>query len=198
MTTTLDPTPAGEPGTGPAPRATRTTRAARVAAACAASLALVGVAVWAPLSARLTGEEITLRVAPFDPIDPFRGAYVDLSYPDLPGASPEFDESFTEEEIKENEEEAQRLADERGTAYVPLTRQGEVWVGGPVQRTAPAEGLYLRCDDSSWRLECGIESWFLPQDEATGLEEAVRDGQAVATVKVDGSGNAALIGITVR
>ncbi|HET6952701.1 MAG TPA: GDYXXLXY domain-containing protein, partial [Acidimicrobiales bacterium] len=131
-------------------------------------------------------------------IDPFRGAYVDLSYPDLPAASPEFDESVTEEEMKENEEEAQRLEEERGTAYVPLTRQGEVWVGGPIQRTAPADGLYLRCDDSSWRLECGIESWFLPQDEAKGLEEAVQSGEAVATVKVDGSGNAALIGITVR
>lgn len=191
MTTALEPTPTGGPGTPRAPRTTRTTRAARVAAACAASLALVGVAVWAPLSARLTGEEVTLRVAPVDPIDPFRGAYVDLSYPDLPGASPELDEPVTEEE-------AEQQAEERGTAYVPLTRQGELWVGGPVQRTAPADGLYLRCDDSSWRLECGIESWFLPQDEAKGLEEAVRDGQAVATVKVDGSGNAALIGITVR
>ena len=198
MTTALEPTPGGDPGTGHASRTLHTTRAARVAAACAASLVLVGVAVWGPLSARLTGEEVTLRVAPVDPIDPFRGAYVDLTYPDLPGAVPGPDESFSEEEIKENEEEAQRLEEERGTAYVPLTRQGDVWVGGPVQRTAPADGLYLRCDDSSWRLECGIESWFLPQDEAKGLEEAVRGGQAVATVKVDGSGNAALIGITVR
>ncbi|HET6967000.1 MAG TPA: hypothetical protein VFI44_01930, partial [Ornithinibacter sp.] len=67
MTTALDPTPTGDPGAGRDPRpdrAGRTTRTARVAAACAVSLALVGVAVWAPLSARLTGEEITLRVAP--------------------------------------------------------------------------------------------------------------------------------------
>ena len=41
--------------------------------------------VWPPLSARLTGEEVALRVEPIDPIDPFRGAYVDLGYPDLPG-----------------------------------------------------------------------------------------------------------------
>jgi uncharacterized membrane-anchored protein len=73
-----------------------------------------------------------------------------------------------------------------------------VWVGGQVQRTPPADGLYLRCDDSKWRLECGIESWFLPQDEATALEDAVRGGTAVATVKVDGSGHAALTGIHVR
>ena len=199
MTNDTGTTDTGTTGTT-APTARRGPHAshtARVAAACAASLALVGVAVWAPLSARLTGQEVMLRVAPVDPMDPFRGAYVDLSYPDLP-ASGQFDETFTEEEIKQAEEEAQRLEAERGTAYVALTRQGDVWVGGPVQRTAPADGLYLRCDDSSWRLECGIESWFLPQDDALALEDAVRGGTAVATVKVDGSGHAALVGITVR
>ena len=205
MTTDLTPVPAGDPG-GPgdpgadrAPRTVRTpvaTRAARVAAACAVSLALVGVAVWAPLSARLTGEEITLRVAPVDPMDPFRGAYVELSYPDLPTAdgSQGPDGTF----VEPTEEEREALDAARGTAYVPLTRQGEVWVGGPVQRTAPADGLYLRCDDSSWRLECGIESWFLPQDDALALEAAVRGGTAIATVKVDGSGHAALTGISLR
>ena len=78
---------------------------------------------------------------------------------------------------------------------MPLTRQGDVWVGGAVQRTRPADGLYLTCDDSDWRLRCGIESLFLPQDEAAGLEAAVRAGTAVATVRVDGSGHAALVAV---
>jgi uncharacterized membrane-anchored protein len=160
-----------------------------VGAVVLAQLALVGVAVWAPLSARLTGDQVVLRVEPVDPIDPFRGAYVDLAYPDLPQQT--FDGELTEQQ-------QQALDDARGTAYVPLTRQGEVWVGGPVQRTAPAEGLYLTCDDSSWRLECGIESWFLPQDEAAGLQDSLRGGTAVATVKVDAAGHAALIGVTTR
>ena len=168
---------------------TTTSRTLRVGAVVLAQLALVGVAVWAPLSARLTGDEVVLRVEPVDPIDPFRGAYVDLAYPDLPQHS--FDGELTEEQ-------RQAVADARGAAYVPLTRQGEVWVGGPVQRTAPAEGLYLTCDDSSWRLECGIESWFLPQDEAAGLQDSLRGGMAVATVKVDAAGHAALIGVTTR
>ena len=67
-----------------------------------------------------------------------------------------------------------------------------------MQRTAPAEGLYLTCDDSSWRLECGIESWFLPQDEAAGLQDALGAGGAVATVKVDAAGHAALVEVTAR
>ena len=168
---------------------TTTSRTLRVGAVVLAQLALVGVAVWAPLSARLTGDQVVLRVEPVDPIDPFRGAYVDLAYPDLPQQT--FDGELTEQQ-------QQALDDARGTAYVPLTRQGEVWVGGPVQRTAPAEGLYLTCDDSSWRLECGIESWFLPQDEAAGLQDSLRGGTAVATVKVDAAGHAALIGVTTR
>ena len=84
---------------------------------------------FSPLDA-LTGDEVVLRVEPVDPIDPFRGAYVDLAYPDLPQQT--FDGEVTEEE-------QQAIDDARGTAYVPLSRQGEVWVGGPVQRAAPAE-----------------------------------------------------------
>ncbi len=45
-------------------------------------------------------------------------------------------------------------------------------------------------------MECGIESWFLPQDEARALEDAVAAGTVVATVKVDGRGNAALVDVS--
>ena len=48
-----------------------------------AQLVLVAVAVYPQLSARAAGDEIRLRVEPLDPIDPFRGAYVTLGYPDL-------------------------------------------------------------------------------------------------------------------
>jgi uncharacterized membrane-anchored protein len=168
-----------------------TSRAVRVGAVVLAQLALVVVAVWAPLSARLTGETVVLRVEPMDPIDPFRGAYVELAYPDLPDPTGPSDDTLTD---------AQRQAfdDARGTAYVPLTRTGELWLGGSVQRTPPADGLYLACDDSSWSLDCGIESWFLPQDEAAGLQGAIGRGTAVATVRVDAAGHAALVDVTTR
>jgi len=166
-----------------------TARAVRVGAVVLAQLALVGVAVWAPLSARLTGETVVLRVEPVDPIDPFRGAYVQLAYPDLPEQAGQDDGTLTDEQ-------REALDEARGTAYVPLTRSGEVWVGGSVQRTPPAGRLYLTCDDSSWQLECGIESWFLPQDEAAGLQDAIGGGTAVATVKVDAAGHAALVDVT--
>lgn len=61
-------------------------RPVRVATVCLLQLVLVGVAVAPSLSARVTGEEYRLAVAPVDPVDPFRGAYVTLSYPALTAA----------------------------------------------------------------------------------------------------------------
>ena len=85
----------------------------------------------------------------------------------------------------------------RGTAYVPLTREGETWVGGEVARTRPDSGPFLLCDDSSWRLRCGIETAYVSSGEPERLRSALLSGDAVATVKVDGSGHAALIGVRV-
>ncbi|MEO6511311.1 MAG: GDYXXLXY domain-containing protein [Nocardioides sp.] len=144
----------------------------KVAAVAAVQLALVGAAVAPRLSARVTGEEYRLRVAPVDPIDPFRGAYVDLDYPDL----------RTEEAPAGN-----------GPLYVSLVRDGDVWTAGTVSRTRPSGTPYLACDDRDWRVRCGIESWFLPQDEAAGLQDRLGDGGLVAVVKVDGRGHAALV-----
>ena len=155
--------------------ATWRTRRARVAAACAAQLLLVGAVVWAPLSARLTGEEYRLAVAPVDPIDPFRGAYVTLDYPGLADALPD-DGSLT------------------GTVYVPLERAGQLWEGGRAVRQRPRTGPYLRCASEGWRVRCGIESLFASQERARELERQLVDG-AVARVRVDGRGNAAVVAV---
>jgi uncharacterized membrane-anchored protein len=131
------------------------------------------------LSARITGDEYTFRVEPLDPIDPFRGAYVTLSYPDL---------------VANND----GIPGEHGDLYLPLVEDGEHWKAGTPTRTRPEDGPYLACDDRNWRVECGIDSWFLPQDDAVELEDAIRDGDVVARVRVDDRGNAALVGVTVR
>ena len=151
-----------------------------LAAVLAIQLVFVALAVAPQLSPRVSGTEITLRVAPVDPIDPFRGAYADLDYPDLP------DPSATWQHGEQPE---------RGTAFVPLTREGDVWVGGPVQRTQP-DGLFLRCNDRGWRLDCGINSWFASQDTAVALERDLIDDGALATVRVDRWGNAAITALS--
>jgi uncharacterized membrane-anchored protein len=154
-----------------------TSRRARVLAACLLQLVLVGVAVAPSLSARVTGEEYLLAVAPVDPIDPFRGAYVTLDYPGLQQALPE-DGSSPD-----------------GTVFVPLERVpgGDLWQGRSAQRQRPADGPYLRCE-ADYRLACGIESLFASQASAKRLERELADG-AVARIRVDDRGNAAVIGL---
>jgi uncharacterized membrane-anchored protein len=150
-----------------------------------AQLALVALAVLPQLSARAAGDEIRLRVEPVDPIDPFRGAYVTLGYPDL----------------RRNDAESSAGGNgsmedgEKGAVYVSLTRRGDVWAATGWSRERPSDGRYLRCDDHGWQVRCGIESYFLPQDEAASVQDDVRDGKLVAVVKVDGRGNAAIVGL---
>ncbi len=148
----------------------------RVALVCLLNLGLVGIAVAGQLSARVTGEEIRLRVEPVDPIDPFRGAYVDLSYAGI----------------------STRTTEESGDAYVSLTRRGQVWEATGVATDRPSEGPFLKCHDDGWRLSCGIESLFVPQDGAREIETEVNGGHAVAVVKVDSRGNAALVSVQAR
>ena len=152
--------------------------AARLAVACLLSAGLVPLAVWPQLSARLTGETYELAVAPVDPIDPFRGAYVTLDYPGLASARPP---SWTADATP---------------VFVPLRQDtgSDLWTGGRAVREAPDAGPYLRCDASGGQLRCGIESLFAPQDEARRLEQDLADG-AVARVRIDSRGNAAVVGL---
>lgn len=156
-----------------------TTRVVQLIALLVVQAVLVVVGCWAPLSARLTGTEVRLAVAPLDPVDPFRGAYVALDYPGLPRAQP-----MLEEQVQQPP----------GTVYVPLRRDGELWVGDEARTTRPADGTYLTCR-RTWQLRCGIESWFVPQDEAARLERELGAGGLTAVVRVDARGNAALVGL---
>ncbi len=159
-----------------------TSRTGRVAAASVVQLALVALAVTGQLSARLTGEEYLLEVAPVDPIDPFRGAYVALAYPGLPNT----------------DELTERDGEDGDVVYVPLVASGELWSGRPAVAERPQEGPFLRCKEEYGDLRCGIDSWFLPQDEARAMEQAVKDGQAVARVRIDSRGHAALVDVELR
>jgi uncharacterized membrane-anchored protein len=156
----------------------RSSTPARLVIACVLSALLVGLAVWPQLSARLAGKTYELAVAPLDPIDPFRGAYVTLDYPGLAQARPT------------------SWSGGATPVFVPLRREAgsELWTGGPALREAPAAGPYLRCDTRSGRLRCGIESLFASQEEARRLEQDLADG-AVARVRVDRRGNAAVVGL---
>ncbi len=138
--------------------------------------ALVTTAVAPQLMARFTGETYEFMVAPLDPIDPFRGAYVTLDYPGLQRAGDH--ESY----------------DDNRPVYVTLVEENGVMVAEEFLADRPeGDTLYLACRDG-WQLECGIDSLFLPQDEAAAMDAILRDG-AIAEVRIDRRGNAALIDV---
>lgn len=154
----------------------RISRTTAVGAAVGIQAMLLVTAVAPRLSARLFGDIYLVRVAPIDPIDPFRGAYVRLGYPDI---SP-----------------AEFRSDVSGTVFVPLVRDGDLWRGDGLLKRRPGDGPYLTCDYDG-QLRCGIESLFAAQDDARALERDLADG-AVARLKVDDRGHAIVLGIARR
>ena len=152
-------------------------RVATVALVAVAQLACVGASVAPQLSSRLTGEDYAMEVRPLDPIDPFRGAYVTLDYP---GLQPLRDEA---------------PADGHGDVYVTLVEEDGFWVAESVSGTRPDSGPYLTCRDRGWATDCGIESWFASQDRAAELEQTLADEGGVATVRIDGRGNATVVDV---
>lgn len=151
-------------------------RAAIVAGVAVVQLALTGVAVAPQLSARVTGEKILVRVAPVDPIDPFRGAYVELDYPDL----------------HPPDEQYGRV---HGEIFVTLTERDGLWEGTHWSHERPDSGTYIACRDDGWRLKCGIESLFASQRRALELERDLMDSGAIAELRVDSRGNASVVDI---
>jgi uncharacterized membrane-anchored protein len=151
-----------------------------VLATALAQLTLVGVGVAPQLSAHLRGETYLLAVAPVDPVDPFRGAYVSLDYPGL----------------RRDRAPSVDAADDgrRGDVYATLRRHGDVWEADQWTRERPDEAPYLACEDRSWEVRCGIESFFLPQEDAAAMEQALTDG-AIAEVRIDDRGNAAVVDV---
>jgi uncharacterized membrane-anchored protein len=138
-----------------------------------------------------TGTEIRLAVVPVDPRDLFRGDYVVLSTPlarirtdNLGG-----DDTFTAGQI----------------VYLALARQDEGWRAVSVHAQRPAGPLVLRgrivapdaiADCASpcraYRVEYGLESFFVPEGRGRELERLRSDERLEVDVAVSASGRAAL------
>ena len=119
-----------------------------------------------------SGTRVTLRTAPVDPIDPFRGRYVTLNY-EISAVPPGYGPS--------------------ATVYVPLSDGGESWVGGLPTSTQPDDGVFIRgVVGRSGRIEFGIERYFTDEDEAQRLEGA---GPLLVDVVLDEDGTARIAGV---
>ena len=161
----------------------------RLALVVIIQLALVAIGVAPQLSARAAGEEYRMRVAPVDPIDPFRGAYVTLDYPDLTNR----DGSFSAEGGLGALEDG-----ESGAVYVSLSEEDGLMHATEFSRSRPDSGPYLACDDTNWQIRCGIESWFASQAEARRIGRELAEDGGIAVVRIDSRGNAAIVDLETR
>jgi len=150
-------------------------RAVLIGLALLVQVALLAAVAAPRLSPRLTGTEYRLMTVPVDPIDPFRGAYVELRLRGVP--------AFTRRE---------------GTVYVPLVRlPGGTYRGSGTRSSKPSGLPFLRCH-ADGEVRCGIESFFASQSDAKRLERELGRRGAIARVKIDGAGRAALVDLEPR
>jgi len=148
---------------------TRRRRRAFVLLVAAQALLPLGLIGWNE-RALASGTEVTLRTAPVDPIDLFRGRYVTLRYEIAPGGA---------------------IRPEGATVFVPLTRAGDVWTGGQPS-LSPPDGTFIRGVVTPSGIRFGIERYFTDEDEARRLEGA---GPLLVDVVLDGDGGARIAGV---
>lgn len=146
-----------------------------VVVALALQLALLAWVAYPRLSPRLFGREYLIVAHAVDPVDPFRGRYVDLRY--------DLGVGYT---------------DLRGPVWVSLRHGRKLWRLGAVTRERPHGTPAMRCESSSSEVRCGIESFFASEANARALAQALVDRGALARVRIDTAGRAAIIGLTPR
>jgi len=161
---------------------------------------LIGMTV-TPLYTLLTGEEITLRTIPVDPTDLFRGDYVVLRY-----EAEEIPIALIPDEIRD-EVDSGRYDIE---VYVPLEFKDGVHTPTEVVLTKPDTDLYLKGKlnylGPTWddRVEgeevayisYSLDKYFVEDNTGLDLEEASRNGNILAKVKVK-NGYAYLVDLTI-
>jgi uncharacterized membrane-anchored protein len=145
--------------------------------------ALVGIQALIPIGmlglkeARYAGaDRVLLQVEPVDPLDPFRGEYVALSY------------------------SISRLPGPTGTVYVPLYRTGgDAWTGYAVRTSRPDGGTYIRgFSNGSGTIRYGIEHAYVQEGMGRQYEIAAQERRLYAEVAIDGDGRGRLDHLVIR
>lgn len=138
--------------------------------------------------ARVTGKTILLKTAPVDPYSIMSGYYVVLSY-----------------EISNPSVSAGWKGWPKGSdAWVVLkSDSNSIWNAVSVHDKRPSipDGcIVIKGKTTGWRIEYGIESYFIPEDAREKVERDFRSHsrEAKAEVKVDSSGNAAITKLIIQ
>ena len=134
------------------------------------------------LLAAFTGTPVVLQVAPVDPYNILSGYYLTLSY----------------EVARLSSEESQRFQGVRDLYVVVRPDPDGIWrrvaMTSEWPSEIPAGALVIKGTLQGWRLDLGLESFYLPETRRDAIAhdlEAHMD-QARVEIRVDGRGNAVL------
>ena len=142
-----------------------------------------------PIYTLVTGEEIILRTIPVDPTDLFRGDYVVLRY-----EAEEIQSSLVEKEVRTELDNGRYDLE----VYVSLEYKDGTHAPTRVSLNKPLSGLYLKGELSyigpSWNgvvdggevayISYSLDKYFVEDNTGIELEEASRNGNILAKVKV--------------
>lgn len=152
-----------------------------------------------PMITELLGEEILIKTMAYDPRDVFRGDYIKLNY-----EINEIDISKLSQEILDRIDEENHYVDiEKRAVYVVLRKIDNYYEVHRATLKKPEEGIYIqgRYSYPLWRnhevktpsferkidgirVDYSLDKYYVPENTGKELEEKVRNGEALARIKV--------------
>ncbi len=138
---------------------------------------------------RAAGRAIVLKVAPVDPYSILSGYYVILGYDisrpaDFPNA-PKFEPNEVIYAVVEQQDDG---------LWKP------VGIDRTLPKNLPVNQVAIRGRWDEWRIKYGIEEFYIPEEKRNVIADDLGKNQAEARVdvKVDASGNAALLRLRIQ
>ncbi|GGB86387.1 hypothetical protein GCM10011352_10360 [Marinobacterium zhoushanense] len=127
------------------------------------------------------GQPVLLKTEPIDPRSLFRGNYVRLNY-----SVSSIDSTLAAEPFRRHQ-----------VVYVALRPEGRYHVAEALLHEPPEQGPFIRgrvrwASSEFYRIEYGIEAFFMPKEKALAAQSAVREREAWAQVYLLDSGRAAI------
>lgn len=137
-----------------------------------------------PLLTHSLGDSIVLKTKPYDPRDLFRGDYVVLEYEIEEVPVNKFEDGIiTEDSYGYNGKEDK--------VYIVLKEIDGIHEVDYISKKRPKSKIYVKAnieyipyDGEIAMLNCGLDSYFVPENTGRELEDLSRKGNVLAEVKV--------------
>ena len=173
-------------------------------------LAIIGSVPAQAVYTYITGKTVVLQTAPVDPYDFLRGYYQVLSY-DI--STPETLKTLPGwEELSNNQD----YIPSGTTVYVILEQpttptqspRPPAWepikISSTLPENLPDNQIALRGESNGWRIEYGLETYYMPEDQRLQVNQNITEAQRndpqsfVVEVKVNSQGKAIPLSLWVR